>query len=73
MKISLQWNPTRTDSQICYKMAHLVPCLTEEMIPQPYFSNLKKAEARPPINQVKGISNGNSQIVLLSMVAPHFK
>jgi len=73
MKISLQWNPTRTDSLICFKMAHQVPCLIEEMIPLPYFSNLKKGEARPPINQVKGISNGNSLIVLLSMVAPHSK
>jgi hypothetical protein len=73
MKISLRWNQIKTDFRICFKMAHLAPCLTGEMIPLPSSSNLKKEEAQLPTNQAKGISNGNSQIVLLSMVAHHSK
>jgi hypothetical protein len=73
MKISLRWNQIKTDSLICFKTAHLAPCLTGETIPLPSSSNLKKEEAQHPTSQVKGISNGNNQIVLLSMVAHHFK
>jgi hypothetical protein len=73
MKISPRWNQIKTDFLICFKTAHLAPCLTGETIPLPSFSNLKKEEAQLPINLVKGISNGNNQIVLSNMVGHHFK
>jgi hypothetical protein len=73
MKISHLWNQIKTDSLIYFKMAHLAPCLTEEMIPLSSFSSRRKGEALLPISQVKGISNGNSQIVLSSTVGHHCK
>jgi hypothetical protein len=73
MKISLRWNPIKTDSLIYFKMAHLAPCLTEEMTPLLSFSNLRKGEVPHPISQVKGISNGNSLIALSSTVVHHCK
>lgn len=73
MKISLQWNPTKIAYLIYSTEARQVQCLTEEMIPLSFFGNLRKVEAQHPISQVKGISNGNSQIVLWSMVVPHYK
>jgi hypothetical protein len=73
MKISHRWNPIKTASLIYFKMAHLALCLTEEMIPLSSFSNPRKGEAPHPISQVKGISNGNSLIVLSSTVVHHYK
>lgn len=73
MKILLRQNPIRTVSLIYSKAAHLAPFLTEEMILLFSFSNPRKEEVQLPTSQVKGISNGNSQIVLSSMVAHHSK
>jgi hypothetical protein len=73
MKISHLWNPIKTDFLIYFKMAHLALCLTEEMTPLLSFSSPRKGEAPHPISPGKGISNGNSQIVLSNMVAHHFK
>ena len=73
MKISLHQNPIKIASLIYYKMAPLALCLTEEMIPLLSFSNPRKGEAPHPISQDKGISNGNSLIVLSSTVAHHCK
>jgi hypothetical protein len=73
MKISLRWNPIKTASPTFFKMAHLALCLTEEMTPLSSYSNPRKGEAPRPISPDKGISNGNSLIVLSSMVAHHYK
>jgi hypothetical protein len=73
MKISLRWNPIKTDFLIYFKMAHLALCLTEEMIPLLSFSSPRKEEAPHPISPAKGILNGNSLIVLSNMVSHHCK